>query len=197
MGRRQIKKEFEKKRQTVNMEIVMSEKILNTKVKLIDTKAVLPSRAHDTDSGWDLTIIGVHKIEGSTIFFKTGIQIMPPEGYYFEIYPRSSISGTPFMLANSVGIIDSSYRGELIIPIRVLHPNIGLSSPPDVFPGGVVKTLDARPTSLSEVANLLISKKPKIAQMILRKRIETSFEEVSSLDETERGEGGFGSSDSK
>lgn len=49
----------------------------------------------------------------------------------------------------------------------------------------------------SLVANLIIGKKPKIAQMILRKRLDTTFEEVEDLEETDRGAGGFGSTDSK
>lgn len=175
----------------------MSTKNFGTKVKKISDKAVLPTRAHQTDSGWDLTVIGVDKIKGDTIFFKTGLQIKPPAGHYFEVYPRSSIAPLPFMLANSVGIIDESYRGELIVAIRVLHAQMGTSSERDTYPSGMVNALDARPASITEVANLIIGKKPKIAQMILRKRLETTFEEVDNLDETDRGSGGFGSSDLK
>jgi len=175
----------------------MSAKMLSTKIKKISDKAVLPSRAHETDSGWDLTVIGVDKIKGDTIFFKTGLQVKPPSGHYFEVYPRSSISPLPFMLANSAGIIDESYRGELIVAIRVLHSNMGTSSERDTYPSGMVNALDARPASITEVANLILGKKPKIAQMILRKRLDTGFEEVEELDETERGSGGFGSSDLK
>ena len=175
----------------------MSAKMLSTKVKKISDKAVVPSRAHETDSGWDLTVIGIDKIKGDTIFFKTGLQIKPPAGHYFEVYPRSSISPLPFMLANSVGIIDESYRGELIVAIRVLHSSMGTSSERDTYPSGMVNALDARPASITEVANLILGKKPKIAQMILRKRLDTGFEEVEELDDTERGSGGFGSSDLK
>lgn len=175
----------------------MSAKMLSTKVKKISDKAVVPSRAHETDSGWDLTVIGIDKIKGDTIFFKTGLQVKPPAGHYFEVYPRSSISPLPFMLANSVGIIDESYRGELIVAIRVLHSSMGTSSERDTYPSGMVNALDARPASITEVANLILGKKPKIAQMILRKRLDTGFEEVEELDDTERGSGGFGSSDLK
>lgn len=175
----------------------MSAKMLSTKVKKISDKAVLPTRAHETDSGWDLTVIGIDKIKGDTIFFKTGLQVKPPAGHYFEVYPRSSISPLPFMLANSVGVIDESYRGELIVAIRVLHSSMGTSSERDTYPSGMVNALDARPASITEVANLILGKKPKIAQMILRKRLDTGFEEVEDLDETERGSGGFGSSDAK
>jgi dUTP pyrophosphatase len=175
----------------------MSSKALTTKIKRISDKAVFPTRGHESDSGWDLTVIGVHKIEADTIFFKTGLQVKPPAGHYFEVYPRSSISASPFMLANSVGIIDEAYRGELIVAIRVLHSNIGMATDNVTYPGGMVKTLEARPTSITEVANLIIGKRPKIAQMILKKRIDTILEEADSLDDTDRGAGGFGSTDTK
>jgi dUTP pyrophosphatase len=175
----------------------MSTKILSTKVKKISDKAVLPTRAHETDSGWDLTVTGIDKIKGDTIFFKTGLQVKPPAGHYFEIYPRSSIAPLPLMLANSVGIIDSSYRGELIVAIRVLHAEMGLSNERVTYPSGMINALDARPASITEVANLILGKKPKIAQMILRKMIDTTFEEVEDVEETDRGAGGFGSTDLK
>lgn len=172
-------------------------KVLSTKIKRISDKAVIPTRANDTDSGWDLTIISVEKIVGDTIFFRTGLQVAPPEDHYFEIHIRSGCSPLPIMLANSVGIVDNSYRGELIVAIRVLHPNSGGAESRESYPSGIVRMLDARPTSLHEVANLILAKKPKIAQMILRRSIDTSMEEVVSLDVTVRGSGGFGSSDSK
>ncbi len=167
---------------------------MTTKFVKISDKAIVPTRAHETDSGWDLVVIGIDSIKADTIFFKTGLKVMPPEGHYFEIFPRSSISKTPFMLANSVGVIDSSYRGELIVAIRILHPNMGLSNERDVYPSGMIKALDAKPTSIHEIANLILSKNPKIAQMVLKRRIDTNFEEVTVLDETQRGSGGFGSS---
>ena len=168
-------------------------KLSKVKIKKLSEKAVIPSRAHDTDSGWDITFTGISKIKFDTIFFKTDLQVEPPPGYYFEVYPRSSISELPLMLANSAGIIDESYRGELLVAIRVLHPQIGSDSSGQ-FPGGLVRMLDARPNSMLEVANLILSKKPKLAQMILRKRYDFMVEEVDSdLTKTERGDGGFGS----
>jgi dUTPase len=164
------------------------------KIRKLEEKAIVPSRGHDTDSGWDLTIVGIHKIKGDTIFFKTGLQVEPPSGHYFEVYPRSSISELPFMLANSVGIIDESYRGELIVAIRVLHPLVGNGTERDQYPGGMIKALEARPASMSEVAGLIMAKKPRIAQMILRKRLDFTIQEVTEdLSLTERSSGGFGS----
>ncbi len=174
-------------------EVKMSSKSLVAKIKKIDEKAVMPTRAHPSDSGYDLTLIGVDKIKGDTIFFKTGLQVKPPAGHYFEVYPRSSIAPMPLMLANSVGIIDSNYRGELIVAIRVLHGEMGAANERDVYPSGMIYALEARPTSMMEVANLILGKKPKIAQMILRKRIDCLFEEATDLEETDRNTGGFGS----
>jgi dUTP pyrophosphatase len=175
----------------------MNVKNFGTKIKRISDKAEIPSRAHPSDSGWDLTVIGIDKIKGDTIFFKTGLQVRPPAGHYFEVYPRSSIAPLPLMLANSVGIIDEGYRGELIVAIRVLHSEMGLSNERTSYPSGMINALDARPASITEVANLILGKKPKIAQMILRKRLDTTFEEVEDLEETDRGSGGFGSTDTK
>lgn len=175
----------------------MNAKNFGTKIKRISEKAEIPTKGHPSDSGWDLTVIGVDKIKGDTIFFKTGLQVRPPAGHYFEIYPRSSIAPLPLMLANSVGIIDENFSGELIVAIRVLHSEMGLSNERTSFPSGMINALDARPSSITEVANLILGKKPKIAQMILRKRLDTTFEEVENLEETDRGSGGFGSTDSK
>ena len=175
----------------------MNAKNFGTKIKRISEKAEIPTKGHPSDSGWDLTVIGVDKIKGDTIFFKTGLQVRPPAGHYFEIYPRSSIAPLPLMLANSVGIIDENFSGELIVAIRVLHSEMGLSNERTSFPSGMINALDARPSSITEVANLILGKKPKIAQMILRKRLDTTFEEVEDLEETDRGSGGFGNTDSK
>ena len=175
----------------------MNAKNFGTKIKRISEKAEIPTKGHPSDSGWDLTVIGVDKIKGDTIFFKTGLQVRPPAGHYFEIYPRSSIAPLPLMLANSVGIIDENFSGELIVAIRVLHSEMGLSNERTSFPSGMINALDSRPSSITEVANLILGKKPKIAQMILRKRLDTTFEEVEDLEETDRGSGGFGSTDSK
>lgn len=182
---------------TIMHEVILTIKNMATKIKKLNDKAVVPTRANESDSGWDVTITNISSIKGDVIWFGTGIAITPPGGHYFEIYPRSSMSKTPFMFPHSVAIIDETYTGELIIPIRVLHPNVGLSKERDIYPSGMIMALDAKPTSMSEVANLILSKYPKIAQMILKKRINTFFEEVESLENTDRGANGFGSSGQK
>ena len=169
---------------------------VKVKVKKLSDKAVMPSRAHGTDSGYDLTFTRIHKIIGDVIFFGTDLSVQPSSGYYFEIVPRSSISKLPLGMANSVGIIDQSYTGELLIPVRVYHPNQGGDTKTVSYPNGIVKIENSKPPTILSLAEMLLSKKPKMFQMILRKKYNCEFSE-EALEETERSEGGFGSTDKK
>lgn len=166
-----------------------------TKVKLLDDNAVMPTRAHESDTGYDLTFIGYTKIVSDTIYFRTGISLSPPSGYYFEVVPRSSISGLPLMMANSVGVIDEHYRGEILVPVKVMHNNMGLGFEKTHMPSGVVNIFGLKPSTMTEVANQILIHKPKLFQLILRKKEDTTFVQVDNLEQTERGNGGFGSTD--
>lgn len=170
---------------------------LTTKIKILDENAETPKRAHQSDTGYDLKFIGIHKIIGDVILFKTGIQVQPPEGYYFEVVPRSSISKLPLEMANSIGVIDEHYRGEILVPIRITHSLMGQEKTNISFPQGLVKIFGLNPPTMKDVANQILMKKPKLCQMILRKRNETEFDLVEELEDTERSDGGFGSTDKK
>lgn len=146
-----------------------------TKVKLLNDEAEVPKRAHSTDSGYDIKMIGIDKIREDVVFFQTGVSIQPPEGHYFELVPRSSISKFPLALANSVGIIDEHYRGEIKIPVRIL-------------------SLEGE-QSIRDVALHILAVKPVLFQMILRRRLDSDFEVVTEINDTVRGDGGFGSTD--
>jgi dUTPase len=169
--------------------------MMQTRVKVLDTRAALPERAHETDTGYDIKLIDIDKIVGDVIFFKTGLSVQPPSGHYFDIVPRSSISKLPLELANSIGIVDEHYRGELIVAVRVTHQNMGQEHKNTQFPGGIVKIFDGRPNSMYAVAQAILNKKPVLFQIILKERLSCEFIEVSELTETERGDGGFGSTD--
>jgi dUTPase len=166
-----------------------------TKIKLLDDKAEIPTRAHESDTGYDIKFIGVEKIIGDVIFFKTGISVASPSGYYYDIVPRSSISKYPLELANQVGIIDEHYRGEVLVAIRVTHPNMGQGNEYTSFPNGIVNIFGKRPISLRNVSQLILNEKPVLVQMILRERINSEFVIVEDLDERIRGDGRFGSTD--
>lgn len=137
---------------------------LSFRFKKSDKNAVVPARAHGSDSGFDLTLLKKIKTVNDVEFFSTGIQVEPPHGYYFDMVPRSSLSKTGYMLANSVGIIDQNYRGDIIVPLRKVNKN-------------------------AETLTLPV----KLVQLIPRQWIHMSAVETSNLDQTQRGEDGFGS----
>lgn len=138
---------------------------LNFNFIRIDEHAFAPQKAHFMDAGYDIHVIGIKKFDPQTnvVFYHTGIKIRPPYGYYFEMYGRSSLSKTGHMLANNVGIIDANYRGELIIALKK-DPNVPFLELPC-----------------------------KVAQIIPKQLIHMEAIEVRTFDETQRNEGGFGS----
>jgi dUTP pyrophosphatase len=140
------------------------------KVKKTCENAVIPTRGTPFSVGYDLTVIGVFKkIDDKTVLYDTGLQVEPPEGYYTEILPRSSLVKTGYMLSNSVGVIDSDYRGNLLIALTKVNQN-----QPDL-----------------EVPFTR-------CQLVLRKFEDFSIEEIGeNLSKTVRGSGGFGSTDKK
>ena len=137
-------------------------------VEKLRADAVIPSKAHPSDSGLDLTIIGKEKdLSDEVALYSTGIKAtIQEEGWDLKIYPRSSISKTGYMLANSIGVVDASYRGELFVALRKIDP----SAEPLTFPVKLVQLLPERVPDVQVVE--------------------------ASLDQTDRGAGGFGSTGS-
>lgn len=144
--------------------------------KKTNDKAVVPNRVSPDEVGYDLTCIElVQKIGSKTYLFDTGIAIEPivngfrsgNQDIYTEIIPRSSLIKTGYILSNSVGIIDKSYRQS----IKVALTKIDDSMPDLELPFTRV-------------------------QLVIRKRLSVDFREVSELGESSRGNSmGFGSSD--
>jgi dUTP pyrophosphatase len=135
-----------------------------------DHRAVLPTKGTELSIGYDLTVIDtVKKFSEKTTLFDTGLKVTPPKGYYTEIVPRSSLSKTGYILANSVGIIDEDYRGRLMIALTKVDDSM-----PDLVP----------PFTR--------------CQLILRKGYYYKVDDVTEYykeDNTSRGSGGFGSTD--
>ncbi len=138
---------------------------MEVKVKKMHAEAVIPSYSKPGDAGLDLTAVSEEWNEGNTmVTYGTGLSIEIPEGYVGLLFPRSSVCKTSLNLSNSVGVIDSGYRGEIMLKYR--YPEEG-----SVYDLG------------DRVGQLIIIPYPQI------KLVEA--EELSS---TERGEGGYGSS---
>jgi len=130
----------------------------------LEEGALPPFKKRVSDSGFDLHLIKLIKQEGSLYLFDTGVRVAPPEGYYFDLVPRSSIYKSGFILANSVGIIDRTYRGTVKVPLVKVRED----APSPQLPWRAV-------------------------QLIPRRFFPLEAEERENLDETLRGEGGFGS----
>lgn len=79
--------------------------------------AVRPQKSRVTDSGYDLTLLEKVKTIGVVELYETGIKITPPVGWYFDVVPRSSITKSGYILANSVGVIDKTYTGSIKVPL--------------------------------------------------------------------------------
>lgn len=156
------------------------------KIKLLHPEARIPYRASAGATGYDITGIsaeteekkipiwingltpGEHIAEGSSVkiykhTYHTGISIQPPEGFDVKILPRSSVHKGWAWLSNSVGLADNDYRGEYLLVYY------SFSSTP--------------PFKLGD----------RIGQIIFQRKEDIFFEEADTLDETERGSGGFGS----
>lgn len=147
-------------------------------VKKLDPNAKLPTRMKEGDIGYDVCGMRIIKVENHTVYVGTGIAISPSDNYYVDIHARSSLHKDGWMLANSVGIIDKGYTGELIIalvPINLRQTSIGSCD------------IDA-------AAKLLEKSLPsRIAQLVVRKREDATFVVVDELKPTQRGDGGLGS----
>ena len=143
---------------------------MKVRFKKISPSAIEPTRAYAGDAGFDLYAMKDTTIEpGQTVKVSTGIILEVPEGYYMEIVPRSGLSYKSHLrIPNSPGIIDSGYRGELLV---MMH---NISSDP--------------------YASYRISQGDRIAQMILRKLEDYELEEAEELEDSERSGNGFGSS---
>lgn len=139
---------------------------MTVKFLKIDSSAILPSYAHPGDAGMDLCSVEECSIApGSRRLVKTGLAMMLPPGYEAQVRPRSGLAlKKGVTVLNTPGTIDEGYRGE----IGVILANFGEEE-------------------------FAIAKGDRIAQMVIAPCTRAAVEEVSSLDETERGSGGFGS----
>lgn len=129
-------------------------------------EAVLPFKTYQTDAGYDLTILSKYKdLDSQTALYDTGIKIDLPEGTYGLIYPRSSLSKSGYILANSVGVIDYGYHGNIYIALRRVREDAAEIS----FP--------------FRCCQLIINLLPKF----------TIQESLTEFSESQRNTGGFGS----
>ena len=137
-------------------------------VKRLDPEVELPSYAYEGDAGLDLRSnedVTLRPFERRLV--STGLAVAIPDGYAGFVLPRSGLAlRNGLSMANTPGLIDAHYRGEL----KVCAINLDPSEP------------------------IHISRGERIAQLVIQKVPVVQLHEVEELDETDRGSGGFGSS---
>ncbi len=145
---------------------------MKVKIKKISESAKIPTYGTEFSAGADIYALLEDTITiapNETVMIKTGLQMEIPQNFVGLIYPRSGISVKRGLApANKVGVIDSDYRGEVMV---ALHNHSTVPQKVEPF--------------------------ERIAQLVIAPYIQASFEEVSSLEESIRGEGGFGSTGKK
>ena len=137
---------------------------MKVRFKKLHPNAVVPTYAHPTDAGIDLTAVSKRYDENGNIVYGTGIAVEIPHGYVGLVFPRSSIAKKDLSLTNSVGVIDSGYRGEItFIFFRTNYPwleyNVG----------------------------------DRIGQLIIMPYPHIELEEADKLSASDRGDGSYGS----
>ena len=136
---------------------------MRVKVLKLHQNAVIPAYSKKGDAGMDLTATRVWS-EDNNVCYGTGLAFEIPEGYVGLLFPRSSNAKKDLLLTNSVGVLDSGYRGEVTFKFKPTKQ------------GG----------RMYEVGD-------RIGQLIIIPYPQIEFEESEELSETERGNGGYGS----
>ena len=147
---------------------------IKVRVKIIDQNGKIPTKANQFDAGWDLYSTHDCTIQaGQRKTIKTGVSLQIPEGWVGLIWPRSGLSvknGADIL----AGVIDSGYRGEVLVCLHNTNHGIPLLSDDNL--------------------NIKIKKGDRIAQILFQQVPEVSMVEVDDLSSSERGDKGFGSS---
>lgn len=145
------------------------------KINIVDKRITPSMLGHKTkgSAGIDLYALPNENYAKSLVWngiyteFSTGIKLEIPEGHVGIIVPRSSSGSNGLMLANTVGVIDSDYRGE--IKLRLVKWGAEQSNP------------------------IAIKEPVRVAQLLIMPVKQVDIEIVDSLEKTDRGENGFGS----
>ena len=138
---------------------------MQVKIKKLNPNAVIPTYAKSGDAGMDLVATKIISNTTFDVTYGTDLAMEIPKGFVGLIFPRSSIRKYELILSNSVGVIDSGYRGELQATFKKTN---GLDS-------------------------LAYKVGDRIAQIMIIPHPPIEFHAVDELSDTERGEGGFGS----
>jgi dUTP pyrophosphatase len=151
---------------------------MKVRIKKLNENAIIPSYAKDGDAGMDVIATSIISDTPTQITYGLGIALEIPYGFVGLVFPRSSIRKTGLQLSNSVGVIDSGYRGELQATFNKLFGGEAMYDE--------MKVKEIQPNDFYKVGD-------RIAQIMIIPHPPIEFEEANELSDTERGAGGFGS----
>jgi dUTP pyrophosphatase len=151
---------------------------MKVRIKKLSELAVVPSYAKDGDAGMDLIATSIISDTPTQITYGLGVALEIPKGFVGLVFPRSSIRKTGLQLSNSVGVIDSGYRGELQATFNKLFGGEAMYDE--------MKVAEIQPNDFYKVGD-------RVAQIMIIPYPPIEFDAVDELSDTERGEGGFGS----
>ncbi len=150
---------------------------MKVNVKKLAENAVLPTYAKHGDAGMDLTATSKNYDEHGNVVYGTSLAFEIPHGYVGLLFPRSSNTKKDLILGNSVGVIDSGYRGEVVFKFKASN-----SINPDL------EIVHSKFWDTYSVGD-------RIGQIIIMPYPQIEFNLVDELSTTDRGIGGFGSTD--
>ena len=167
---------------------------MKVRIKRLVPEAELPRYMHPEDGGMDLVAVSKIFDEYGAVVYGTGLAIEIPPGFIGLIFPRGSNAKKDLSLANAVGVIDPGYTGEVLLkfkPMGYFAQDLGMedgviSDSYDFICFGKEYPEDPDYTDLYTVGD-------RIGQLIILERPHIVWEEVFELSESERGTGGFGS----
>ena len=189
---------------------------LKVKIKKLVENAVIPTYAKHGDMGMDLTATSVeYDKEKDCFVYHTGLAFEVPEGYGMLIFPRSSNRKTGAYMTNHVGILDSGYRGELLVcfknrdSIGTLLARFRSDKFVENTANGNVQDIKSYAFSIIQASNNIINNDEtltkfimnfapykvgdRVAQIVIVPYPKVTFKETDKLSESERGVGGHGS----
>jgi dUTP pyrophosphatase len=168
---------------------------MEIKIKKLHPDAVIPSYSKLGDAGQDLVCVSRHFDAEGCVVYGTGLSFEIPEGHVGLIFPRSSNAKKDLILTNSVGVIDSGYRGEVMFKFKPVpfFADKGEGFGEDTPSFDFTVTPGSRFADSFEYGVELYSVGDRVGQIIIMPYPQVVFVESEDLTETVRGEGGFGS----
>lgn len=161
---------------------------MELRFKKLVPEARTPFKKIDVDAGFDLYATAIEETE-DYIQYRTGIAFEIPEGYVGLVFPRSSVTQYDLMLKNCVGVIDASYRGEILCRFARI--------PSTEFKDLVLWDEDVMKKIRNHIEIIWNKEKQyevgeRVAQIVFLKLPKITIVEAEELSDTKRGTGGFG-----